>query len=100
MSANAAASRPRSVETALTAYDIAVAAMRRMPSAARTTSIPRGFATFSRSARSAAAVARGAGLCARAPRAHLERSALVDRGDAAATRADFEDVHHRDLDGQ
>ena len=50
---NAAASSPRSVDTPLTAYDIVVAAMRKMPSEARVMSMPSGLAMRSWIARCA-----------------------------------------------
>ena len=46
---------------------------------------------------SAQRIAGGAGVCARALRTDPECAARVDGGDAAAARADLEDVHHRNL---
>ena len=50
--------------------------------------------------RAAAAVAGGTRHRACALRANPQRIALADARDAAAAGADFEDIHHRDLDRQ
>src|SRR3972149_3096460 len=90
MRENAAASRPRSVETAFTAYDIDVTAMRRMPSAAWMTSTPSGFATCSWIARSAP--------CTRRP--PPPPPATAPRRAPPPAGAHFEHIHHGDLHGQ
>jgi hypothetical protein len=53
-----------------------------------------------RGIRSPEAIGGRTGLGARAPRAHLEQPDLVDLGDAAAARADLDQLDGGDADGQ